>query len=221
LLFHIQPTKSYFCRENNTGEEMSITQDIELDPRVRRTRQSIVRAFKNLLEQKGFRAISVQDITVLADINRATFYAHFPDKYVLLQRSVEQEFRQEVEKHMLHACEFSEHNLHELIVAVCEYVATTHRRGPLTEERFQTLVEGQVRLQVQQLLNKWLEKLPTLPGAPVPRERAAAAASWAIYGLAMEWLNDRESPSAEEYAGEILPLVAANLGLTIELASRE
>jgi hypothetical protein len=37
----------------------------------------------------------------------------------------------------------------------------------------------------------------------------------------MEWLNDRESPSAEEYAGEILPLVAANLGLTIELASRE
>jgi len=57
----------------------------ELDPRVRRTRQSIVQAFMKLINQKGFQAISVQDITEQAGINRATFYAHFPDKYALLR----------------------------------------------------------------------------------------------------------------------------------------
>ncbi len=193
----------------------------EVDPRARRTRQSIVLAFSELIIQKGFQAISVQDITKKAGINRATFYAHFPDKYALLQQCIEAEFRGEVEKRMLHACEFSTHNLHQLVVTVCEFVEKTHARAPLAEAQFRSLVEAQVRLQVQRLVYNWLEKLPTLAGSSVPRERAAAAASWAIYGLAMEWSNERHHLQAEQYASEVLPLVAANLGLTIELASKD
>ncbi len=192
----------------------------EVDPRARRTRQSIVQAFMGLINQKGFQAVSVQDITREAGINRATFYAHFPDKYALLQQCIEEEFREEVEKRMLHACEFSPQNLHELIVAVCEFVEKTHALSPVAEEQFRSLVEAQVRLQVQRLVNKWLEKLPTIAGSTVSRERAAAAASWAIYGLAMEWSIDKHRPSAEQYADEVQPLVAANLGLTIEFASK-
>ena len=197
---------------------MSPSQTDHLDPRVRRTRESILQAFKNLVGQKGFQAISVQDITEQAGVNRATFYAHFPDKYILLQRSIEQEFRQEVEKRMLHACQFSTHNLRELIVTVCEFVGNAHQRCPVTEEHFQSLVEAQVRAQVHRLLDKWLEKIPTIVNSPVSRERAATAASWAIYGLATEWSSTRHQPPVEQYADEVLPLVAANLGLTIELA---
>jgi len=193
----------------------------ELDPRVRRTRQSIVQAFMKLINQKGFQAISVQDITEQAGINRATFYAHFPDKYALLQRSIEEEFRGEVEKRMLHACEFSTHNLHELIVAVCEFVGNAHARSPLAEEQFQSLVEAQVRMQVRRLLSRWLEKMPTLANPAISRERAATAACWAIYGLATEWSGNKRQPSADHFADEVMPLVAANLGLTIELSSAD
>ena len=56
----------------------------KLDPRVKRTRNLILQAFGSLLAEKGFESISVQDVTDKAEINRATFYAHFTDKYALL-----------------------------------------------------------------------------------------------------------------------------------------
>ena len=59
----------------------------KVDPRVKRTRQSLEQAFVDLLHEKGFQAITVQDITQRAGLNRATFYAHFPDKYALLDYS--------------------------------------------------------------------------------------------------------------------------------------
>jgi len=50
----------------------------------------------------------------------------------------------------------------------------------------------------------------------VPPETAATAASWAIYGLAQQWSHNKNHPSAESFADEVLPIVAANL--SIELA---
>jgi AcrR family transcriptional regulator len=195
---------------------MSLNETDNLDPRIRRTRQSILQAFKDLVDSKGFQAISVQDISQQAGINRATFYAHFPDKYALLQRSIEQEFRQEIEKRMLNACQYSNQNLHELITAVCEFVGSTHERGPVVEEHYQSLVEAQVRTQVHELLNHWLEKLPAITESPVSRELAATAASWAIYGLATEWSRAKRQPPVDQYAQEVLPLVAANLGYIVQ-----
>ena len=70
----------------------------KLDPRVKRTRSLILRSFESLLAEKGFETISVQDVTDKAEVNRATFYAHFHDKYELLDYSISQMFRQEIEK---------------------------------------------------------------------------------------------------------------------------
>ncbi|WP_086348218.1 TetR/AcrR family transcriptional regulator [Candidatus Enterococcus clewellii] len=50
------------------------------DLRVMRTHKMIIEAFFYLVEEKGFDAITVQEIADRAMINRATFYAHFKDK---------------------------------------------------------------------------------------------------------------------------------------------
>jgi AcrR family transcriptional regulator len=190
----------------------------KLDPRVKRTRQMIEQAFMELVKEKGFQSISVQNVTERAGINRATFYAHFPDKFALLDYAIRQDFRQEIDKRMLNACHFSNENLRNLILAVCEFVASAHGHCPVSEQQFQSLVEAQVRTQIHALLNHWLENIPLLENTSVSRERAATAASWAIYGLASEWSHNKRQPPIEQYAEEVLPLVAANLGLTIELA---
>ena len=56
-----------------------------LDPRIRRTRQMLHEAFVRLLNEKSFTDISVQDVTDAASVNRATFYAHYSDKFVFLE----------------------------------------------------------------------------------------------------------------------------------------
>jgi len=54
------------------------------DRRIQRTRQSIAEALLLLISEKGFEAVIVKDITERANINRSTFYAHYQDKYDLL-----------------------------------------------------------------------------------------------------------------------------------------
>lgn len=60
---------------------MSVTTD---DRRVRRTRRLLHEAFINLVLEKGFERLTVQDILDRADVGRSTFYSHFRDKEALL-----------------------------------------------------------------------------------------------------------------------------------------
>jgi AcrR family transcriptional regulator len=54
------------------------------DPRVIRTRQMLRTALVALILEKGYDAITVQDITDKAGLRRATFYLHYKDKEELL-----------------------------------------------------------------------------------------------------------------------------------------
>jgi AcrR family transcriptional regulator len=65
-----------------------------LDPRMRRTRHVIKEALLSLMEEKGFDHASVRDITERAQINRATFYLHYQDKFDLLDKIVEEMLQQ-------------------------------------------------------------------------------------------------------------------------------
>ena len=56
----------------------------QMDLRVRRTRVNLREALIDLIEEKGFDAVTVGDIAERAMVNRATFYRHYPDKYALV-----------------------------------------------------------------------------------------------------------------------------------------
>lgn len=183
----------------------------KLDPRVKRTRQLLEQAFLEVAAEKGFQAVSVQDIAEKAGVNRATFYDHFTDKYELLDYSVRQSFRQEIEKRMLNVCTYSNDNLRALIIAVCEYVVTASSHCNPPSQQFEQVMETQVKLQVQELIQKWLEKIEI----DFDPKLASTATSWAIYGLAIQWSHDknRKRSSAEKFADEVLPLISSNLHL--------
>ena len=63
--------------------------DSNLDLRVVRTKTAIRNALVELIEEKGFDAITVKDITTKANINRGTFYAHYQDKFDLMTKCQE------------------------------------------------------------------------------------------------------------------------------------
>lgn len=177
----------------------------ELDPRVRRSRSLILSAFESLLAEKGFESITVQDVTAKAGINRATFYAHFPDKYALLDYSIQKMFLSEIEKRTLNACSYSQDNLRNLILAVCEFLFRTHTNCAQPHQQFESLVEGTIKKQIFSLLSYWLRN------SKLSTEIPATVATWAIYGLAAHYSHLKKRPALEKFVEEALPLVAVNL----------
>ena len=54
------------------------------DRRVNRTRRALKEALTDLILEKGYEGVTVQDVIDRADVGRSTFYAHFVDKDDLL-----------------------------------------------------------------------------------------------------------------------------------------
>jgi AcrR family transcriptional regulator len=55
------------------------------DRRVRRTRAALRDALLDLIAERGYEAVTVQDIIDRADVGRSTFYNHYTDKDDLLR----------------------------------------------------------------------------------------------------------------------------------------
>lgn len=60
-----------------------------MDRRILKTRQSIMNAFTDLLIEKGFEKITINDVAERANINRGTVYLHYVDKFDLLDKCIE------------------------------------------------------------------------------------------------------------------------------------
>lgn len=56
----------------------------------RRSRRMIRQAFQELLGEREFSKITVTDIVERADLNRSTFYAHYPDIYGIVDEMQEE-----------------------------------------------------------------------------------------------------------------------------------
>ena len=179
----------------------------KLDHRVKRTRNLILKSFGELLAEKNFENISVQDVTDKAEINRATFYKHFVDKYALLDYSINQMFMQEIEKRTLNACHYTPDNLRNLILAVCEFLSHLHSDCAQPHQQFESLVETQIKKQLFDLLSYWLKQ----SNVKISTDMPATVATWAIYGLASHYSHLKKRPALEKFVEDAMPLVAVNL----------
>jgi AcrR family transcriptional regulator len=188
----------------------SLPEAPRIDPRVRRTRQQLGQAFLEVVREKGFQALAVQDVTERAGVNRTTFYLHFPDKYALAEFSIGQSARQDIERHLPDIDQLTLTNLRGLIFMVFEFVRQSNAHPAVFDPQFNALVEAQVRQQVQALLQKGLQRAEN----QLDSQMTSTAASWAIYGVAQQWLHDGKRTVMESQVDRILPLVAAMLGLT-------
>jgi AcrR family transcriptional regulator len=182
-----------------------------LDPRVRRTRQLLQEALRKLLNQKRFDDITVQDITEAATLNRATFYAHYPDKFALLGELIRVTFLQLLTQRNVHFDGTCSTAFHPLILALCDYLLEVQKSQSSDHLQFEPFVEATVIDQIRLMLLEGFRKHPQ--ERRISPEMVAATASWAIYGAVKQWVDTPDRCPAEEFvavATELVqPVVAA------------
>lgn len=158
--------------------------ETKADPRVKRTRRLLQQAMNDLMHEKSFSDITVQDITARADVNRATFYAHFVDKYDLVNAIIRDRFQAMLDDKLSEQPVFTRENLYLLIQTVYAYLdgfpgqcSTAHLH------REQGLMVQQVQIQTYTVLLEWLSRVPSsAKSGSVSAEVAAMMISWAIFG---------------------------------------
>jgi len=177
---------------------------VGLDPRIRRTRQSLQDALEKLLSKKDFEEISVQDVAETATLNRATFYDHYPDKFALLECLVATRFRERLEERNIRfdGCEGA---VRTIAIGVCTYLAEMPRAkltsNPGSGQHLETAVVAVMRGMI-------LEGLKSHGGRQrVSPELLAATAAWAIFGAAKEWLRTPNRVSVDRIASTIEVMV--------------
>jgi AcrR family transcriptional regulator len=181
-------------------------QDCErLDPRIRRTRHLLQDALKHLLEEREFDKITIQDVTEAATLNRATFYAHYPDKFALLEELIRVSFLQLLERRKVRFDGSCATAFHPVILAVCDYLAELQKSHSAKQHQFEVFVEGTVIDQIRVILLEGSQKHPVERN--IPPELIAATASWAIYGAAKQWVNSPDRIPAEDFVATAATMV--------------
>ncbi len=189
------------------------------DPRVTRTRQLILKSFQELLGEKSFEALTVQEIADRATVNRATFYAHFEDKYDLLDSAFDEGFKQELYGKLPLDSQFSLQNLQFLIQTVCEFLKKLNAHcAPSGRTQFGPLIERQFKKRLTEFLLGWFKKGGSSRN---DAELQATITSWAIYGTAVSWTERKRKESVQEFARQALPMIAAGLEQSHTLLLRE
>jgi AcrR family transcriptional regulator len=74
-----------------------------IDRRVARTRSLLQQALFKLTAERGYTAVTVEDICREADVGRSTFYTHYPDKDSLRKATIDEHMKslraRDVERH--------------------------------------------------------------------------------------------------------------------------
>jgi AcrR family transcriptional regulator len=181
------------------------------DPRVKRTRKALQDALVELMAEKKFDAISVQDIADRSTINRTTFYDHFADKSDLFAGYSREWFRKALEERLPADAVLTHGNLELLILASMEALAQMDDHCAPTEA-LKPLVMSAVQEELSRFLLGWLQVAPAcLTQPPVARETTAAGLSWAIFGTALDWSRMPERAPAQPRAAQIATLLTGGL----------
>ncbi len=182
------------------------------DPRAKKTRRSLRNALIELLAEKEFSSITIQHITDRAELNRATFYGHFQDKFELLDETLgellEEAIRQRIPDD---PGDDGSALVRGLMLAVCDWQlkTTRHLNRKLT---LSASLETNAKKKLYEIVRSCLEQLEPLDAQYSRKpEIKAAMISWSIYGIVLQWCEQARGEPAETLAEQALPLIMAGV----------
>ncbi len=187
-----------------------LANETKIDPRVKRTRGLLQQALMDLAHEKPLDSITVQDIAARAEVNRATFYAHFDDKYALMDYTAREMFRGQLDAALSDSPQLTRSNLRSLVMATCNFIGEfIGHCAPIHTASEQAMMIMQVQTMVDETLVDWLRQAAGADGTA--SEWAAMTTSWAIWGSIFQWSRAGRKIPAAQLADRILSLLMPGL----------
>ncbi|MNM37301.1 DNA-binding transcriptional repressor FabR [compost metagenome] len=186
------------------------------DPRAKRTRKFLQQAFVELLKQKEFESITIQDIANKAEMNRTTFYSHFQDKYEILELTLNTMFSDILSIWIPANSELNEQSLiRNLMLAVCQW-QTEAGQGINRKLTISSYIEANTKNQLYTIILSCLEKvIQNNVQKKRQLEIVATMISSSIYGVVLHWNRNGQSERPEELVQYASPIILSILN-TIE-----
>ena len=175
------------------------------DPRVLRTRKLLIDSFVSIMNQKKIESITIKDITDEATVNRATFYAHFQDKYDLMDAVISETVLENIEKRINSTEVLNEQTITKLFLIVTEYLLLAESECKINIETYRSPVEQRIKQILEMvLLTGYRNKYPKEDVKTL--EISSAFLAWGIHGAAVHW-KTHSNKSGEQYIKDALPFI--------------
>jgi len=170
------------------------------DRRAARTREMLIHALLELVEDKHYDQITVQDIVQRANVGRSTFYAHYQSKDDLLMSGFEQQLRRLAGQIVL-----GEDNRLRFDTALLFRHAREHReihRTLIWGSSFELLIKNGHAALSQQIEERLTFLLAARQPPPIPLPVLACVMAGVLL-VSLKWWLDNKLPYTPERMDEI------------------
>ena len=160
----------------------------KVDPRIIRTKKLLVEAFQEVSREKRMSQITVKDITERATVNRATFYAHFTDKYDILDYTLSETILKDLNDTLSISDVINEIVISNLFVSIAHYMVEVQDSCEMNSEEFCNRAHKRINNELEDIFTIMLEN--SFPSHE--REILVNSASFlaaGVCGLAKHWLE--------------------------------
>lgn len=168
--------------------------------RMTQTKQSIMGAFISLVSQKDFEKITISDITTAAHVNRATFYAHFNDKYALLDHIMGDSASNAILSRTSGVVKFDQNSITQLVLAVCDFYQPPEIQ---CRSSYVGVVIPQLKEKIISELNVYLSKSLESIAADGEKNMYVPIVAQAIHEGAFQWASGNVTMNKEEVAKRV------------------
>lgn len=188
--------------------------DKKTDRRIQRTRGLLQDALVELIMEKGYEAITIQDILDRANVGRSTFYENFYDKDDLLLSGFEH-LRDDFEQYLAVQV-INDESPWQLSLSMFRH-AQEHRQlyQAMAGKQGGNMAVGHIQKYLTLYLHDHLKKLLTQRNKSMPADILTQFIVSAFIGLLTWWLDNESAYTAEQMNAFFRQLVEPGFGATL------
>ena len=174
--------------------------------KVTKTKELLKDTLVDLIEEKGFNATSVRDITLKAGLNRGTFYLHYRDKHDLMEKNQNEVLKGLHEKiKQLKPYEFDKYYSKDMIyppILQLFYYLMENKRfiKIMISSNGDPAFPKKIKEYIKESFYEKLNIIKDQNIIDIPHEYTTAFISSAFFGLIEQWIEKDEQNTPEEMA---------------------